>query len=179
MAAPTGSASLEPVPGGAPADRAPVSLFQGIIQAGSAANQISDQAVMKGTMRTLKNSVRDEMEAAVARVAAGVAQTFGVSIEVEQLRGMGVTANTPAERDLAAEATLAAGIPLVRDLAPAMTSEDFGWYLEERPGAFAWIGNGPSDGGRELHNSNYDFNDAILPAASGFLAATAKRALGA
>ena len=45
------------------------------------------------------------------------------------------------------------------------------------PGAFAWIGNGPSDGGRELHNSNYDFNDAILPAASGYLAGVAKRAL--
>ena len=59
-----------------------------------------------------------------------------------------------------------------------MTGEDFAWYLQHRPGAFVWIGNGPSDGGRELHNANYDFNDAILPAASGYLAAVAKRALG-
>jgi hippurate hydrolase len=63
-------------------------------------------------------------------------------------------------------------------MAPAMTGEDFAWYLAERPGAFAWVGNGPSDGGRELHNSNYDYNDAILPAASGYLAGVAKRALG-
>ena len=63
-------------------------------------------------------------------------------------------------------------------MAPAMTGEDFAWYLQQRPGAFVWIGNGPTDGGRELHNANYDFNDAVLPAASGYLAAVAKRALG-
>jgi hippurate hydrolase len=114
----------------------------------------------------------------VERVAAGVAQTFGVKIDVQQIRGNGVTANTPAERDLAAEAVQMAGIPLRRDMAPAMTGEDFAWYLGERPGAFVWIGNGPAEGGRELHNSNYDFNDAILPAASGYLAGVAKRALG-
>ena len=132
---------------------------------------------MRGTMRTLKDSVRAEMEQAVARVAAGVAQTFGVEIAVEQLRGNPVTVNSPVERDLAAAAVLAAGIPLRRDMAPAMTGEDFAWYLEQRPGAFAWIGNGSAEGGRELHNSNYDFNDAILPAASGYLAGVAKRAL--
>ena len=160
-----------------PLDSAVITI--GIIQCGSAANQISGEAVMRGTMRTLKESVRDDMEAAVERVAAGVAQTFGVRIDVEQIRGMGVTRNSPAERDLAAEAVQQANIPLRRDMAPAMTGEDFSWYLEQRPGAFAWIGNGPSDGGRELHNSNYDFNDAILPAASGYLAGVAKRALGA
>jgi metal-dependent amidase/aminoacylase/carboxypeptidase family protein len=81
------------------------------------------------------------------------------------------------ERDLAAEAVLAGGLTLRRDMAPAMTGEDFAWYLRERPGAFVWIGNGPADGGRDLHNANYDFNDAILPAAAGYLASVAKQAL--
>jgi hippurate hydrolase len=159
-----------------PLDAAVITI--GILQCGSAANQIPGEAVMRGTTRALKESVRDHMEAAVERVAAGVAQTFGVKIDVEQLRGNPVTANTAAERDLAAEAVRSTGIPLRRDMAPAMTGEDFAWYLAQRPGAFAWVGNGPADGGRELHNSNYDFNDAILPAASGYLAAVAKRALG-
>jgi len=64
-----------------------------------------------------------------------------------------------------------------RDLPPAMTGEDFSHFLHHVPGAFVWIGNGPADGGRELHHPNYDFNDAVLPAASGFLAEAAKRAL--
>ena len=78
----------------------------------------------------------------------------------------------------AAQAVLATGLPLRRDMAAAMTGEDFAWYLQQRPGAFVWIGNGSSTGGRELHNANYDFNDAILPAAASYLASVAKRALG-
>jgi hippurate hydrolase len=58
-----------------------------------------------------------------------------------------------------------------------MTGEDFSEFLKQVPGAFVWIGNGPTDGGRELHNPNYDFDDRVLPTASGFLAETAKRAL--
>ena len=159
-----------------PLDSAVITI--GMIQAGSAANQIPGEAVLRGTMRTLRNSVRDQVEEAIHRVAAGVAQTFGVEIEVQIPRGNPVTLNTPAERDLTAEAVTQAGLPLRRDLAPAMTGEDFAWFLEQRPGAFVWIGNGPAEGGRELHNSNYNYNDAILPAASSFLAGVAKRALG-
>ena len=158
-----------------PLDAAVITI--GILQAGSAANQIPGEAVMRGTMRTLRNEVRDAMEVAVERVAAGVAATFGVEIDVAMPRGNPVTVNTPAERDFAAEAVLAAGIPLRRDMAPAMTGEDFAWYLDKRPGAFVWIGNGPNDGGRDLHNSNYDYNDAILPNAAGYLASVAKQAL--
>ena len=152
-------------------------LTMATIQAGSAANQIPEQAVMRGTMRTLRNEVGDQIEQAIRRIAEGVARSFDVSIDVQIPRGNPVTANTPVERDLAAEAVLTAGLKLRRDMAPAMTGEDFAWYLGQRPGAFVWIGNGSSDGGRELHNGNYDFNDAILPAASGFLAEVAKRAL--
>jgi amidohydrolase len=159
-----------------PVDSAVITI--GVVQAGSAANQIPGEAVMRGTMRTLRNATRDQVEAAIHRVAAGVAQTFEVEIEVAIPRGNPVTLNTPAERDLAAEAVAQAGLPLRRDLLPAMTGEDFAWYLEQRPGAFVWIGNGPADGGRELHNSNYNYNDAILPAAASFLAGVAKRALG-
>jgi hippurate hydrolase len=132
---------------------------------------------MRGTMRILRDEVRDHVEQAIHRIAEGVARSFDVSIEVQIPRGNPVTGNTPTERDLAAEAVLAAGLKLRRDMKPAMTGEDFAWYLQQRPGAFVWIGNGPTDGGRELHNANYDFNDAILPAAAGYLASVARRAL--
>jgi amidohydrolase len=147
------------------------------MQAGSAANQVPHEAVMRGTMRILRDEVRDHVEQAIHRIAEGVARSFDVSIEVQIPRGNPVTGNTPTERDLAAEAVLAAGLKLRRDMKPAMTGEDFAWYLQQRPGAFVWIGNGPTDGGRELHNANYDFNDAILPAAAGYLASVARRAL--
>jgi hippurate hydrolase len=155
-----------------------VVITVGTMEAGSAANQIPGEAVMRGTMRTLRKSVGGQVEDAIRRVAAGVALSSDVTIDVAVRWGMPVTENAPAERDLAADAALAAGLPLRRDMLPAMTGEDFAWYLQERPGAFVWIGNGSAEGGRELHNSNYDFNDAILPAAAGYLASVAKRALG-
>ena len=148
------------------------------MQAGTAANQIPGEAVMRGTMRTLRDATCDRVEEDIRRVAAGVAQTFGVTIDVALRRGNPVTRNTPEERELAAASVVAAGLPLRRDMLPAMTGEDFAWYLQHRPGAFVWIGNGSTEGGRELHNSSYDFNDAILPAASLYLASVAKRALG-
>jgi hippurate hydrolase len=148
------------------------------METGSAANQIPDEAFMRGTMRTLRDEVCDAVETAIRRVAAGVAQSCDVEIDVALRRGNPVTVNTPAERDLAAEAVLAAGLPLRRDMPPAMTGEDFAWYLQQRPGAFVWIGNGPAEDGRGLHSSSYNYNDAILPAAADYLAGVARRALG-
>ena len=148
------------------------------METGSAANQIPDEAFMRGTMRTLRDEVCDAVETAIRRVAAGVAQSCDVEIDVALRRGNPVTVNTPGERDLAAEAVLAAGLPLRRDMPPAMTGEDFAWYLQQRPGAFVWIGNGPAEDGRGLHSSSYNYNDAILPAAADYLAGVARRALG-
>ncbi|MGA9868261.1 MAG: amidohydrolase [Acetobacteraceae bacterium] len=155
-----------------PLDSAVISIC--MMEAGSAANQIPDEARMRGTMRSLRPDVREAMDEAMRRVAAGVAQTFGVEIDVAITHGNVVTANTPAEGALAAEASAAAGLTVRRDMEASMTGEDFSWYLNEKPGAFVWVGNGASP---ELHNSGYDYNDSILPAAATYLAAVAKRAV--
>ena len=148
-----------------------------MIDGGVAPNQIPSRATLRGTFRSHQPAIRDLVEASIRRIAAGIAATFDVQIAVDINHGVSTTINHPAEADLAVAAATAAGIPVRRDLPPSMAGEDFGWYLEQRPGAFAWIGNGPSRPGAELHNPGYDYNDAILPAASGWLAATARRAL--
>ena len=43
-----------------------------------------------------------------------------------------------------------------------MASEDFSYMLEQVPGAFINIGNGGGEGGCEVHNPGYDFNDDAL-----------------
>ncbi|MGH7041130.1 MAG: amidohydrolase [Acetobacteraceae bacterium] len=156
-----------------PLDAAVISITT--MEAGSAGNQIADQAVMRGTMRSLREDVRDATEAALRRVADGVGRTFRVDIDVAIRRGTTVTRNQPDAATLAAGAAAAAGLAVRRDLPPAMTGEDFGWFLREIPGAFVWIGNGDGPG---LHNAGYDYNDAILPAAATYLAGTARRARG-
>ncbi len=149
------------------------------INGGIATNQIPHRVVMGGTFRTHKPEVHAQVEAAIRRVAAGVAATFDMAAAVELGIGVVRVANSMDEAVLAVRAAEAVGLPVQRDVAPSMASEDFGEFLVHRPGAFAWIGNGPADGRRELHNPHYDFNDAILPAAARFLASAAKTALAA
>jgi hippurate hydrolase len=150
-------------------------------EAGEAQNQVAARAVLKGTARWMQDETGSAIEQGMRRIARGVAETFGLQAEVEFRQGVQVTANNAAERDLAAAAAQALG-PHQLHTTPAMTGEDFSWFLQEVPGAFVWIGNGPTvnergEGGCELHNPRYDFNDAILPAASGWLAEVAKRSL--
>ena len=65
--------------------------------------------------------------------------------------------------------------PLSIDLAgPYMFSEDFAFMLEEVPGAYFGIGNGPS---KNLHESSYDFNDELLVRGTQFWAALVQRQL--
>jgi amidohydrolase len=160
-----------------PVDAAVVSVCT--MEAGVASNQIPGTATLTGTFRNHSAEVGGLVDASIRRVAAGVAATFGVEVEVTINTGVCATINRAAEADLAAAAAAGMGAAVRRDLPPSMASEDFGWYLQQRPGAFAWIGNGPAEGGRELHNPAYDFNDAILPVAAEWLAATARRALAA
>jgi hippurate hydrolase len=147
-----------------------------VVEGGEAQNQITARVTLKGTARWLRDEDGATIRAGLERVAQGIAATFGVTAAFSFRQGVGVTANHPAERDLAAEAA-AAVTALRRDVPPAMTGEDFAWFLKSVPGAFVWIGNGPAENGRELHNPRYDFNDEVLPVAANFLAETAKRAL--
>ena len=55
-----------------------------------------------------------------------------------------------------------------------MGAEDFSYFLQKKPGAYAWIGNGNS---APLHNPKYDFNDSILTVGSSFLAKLAETSL--
>ena len=57
---------------------------------------------------------------------------------------------------------------------PVMGSEDFSYFLQEKPGAYAFIGNGNS---ASLHNPSYDFNDDNLPIGASFLARIAENKL--
>ena len=50
-------------------------------------------------------------------------------------------------------------------------------YYEANTAAFAVYGQGGAEGGCFLHNSRYDFNDAVIPLGAGYLAALAEQAM--
>ncbi len=157
-----------------PMESAVVSIGQ--VHGGLASNQIPTSVFIEGTFRTFVPTVRERVLTRIRAIAQNIAATFEMRAEVETMHGV-ATVNTAAEEELAATAGEAAGLTVRRDLKASTTGEDFAYFLERLPGCYIWIGNGPVKDGGELHNDRYDFNDAILPAASGWLAAVAKQAL--
>ena len=147
------------------------------LEAGEAANQIPERVIMRGTMRMLRPETGQLMAERICELTDGVAQAFGMKGNVTFGQEVPLTANSGPEALLAVGACREANLPVRRDLPPAMTSEDFGALLLERPGAFVWIGSGEATSTNLLHNPGYDFRDDILPVAARYLAAVAKQAL--
>jgi hippurate hydrolase len=56
---------------------------------------------------------------------------------------------------------------VLTDRPPILGSEDFSYYLRERPGCFYFLGTRPPDQSwvPGCHHPRFDFNDDILPLA--------------
>jgi amidohydrolase len=152
-----------------------------MLRAGDTDNVIPDKAELRGTIRTLSSSVLQQVQDDVQRMCDGMAAAYGAAIDVEFFQYYPATVNTPTETALC-EAVIrdTFGDPRTHaDVPPNMTSEDFGFMLEARPGAYVLIGNAPRDTvARGLHHPSYDFNDEIIPAGVRYWVALAERYFG-
>ena len=131
------------------------------IHGGDAFNVIPQTIRMSGTVRTLREEVRDLAEARLGRITSGIAEAYGATGRLNYTRHYPVTVNHEAETEfaaLAAESVAGAG-RVHRDMPPTMGGEDFSFMLNEVPGAMINIGNGDSAG---LHHPAYDFNDEAI-----------------
>ncbi|UCE30135.1 MAG: amidohydrolase [Burkholderiales bacterium] len=156
-----------------PVDTAVLSVTQ--FHAGDAYNVIPQTARLSGTVRAfsreLMHLVRDNM----TRIAQGVAAGMGAQATVDFRINFAPTVNDPAEAEFAAAicAELVGEAHVERDPPLIMASEDFSFMLEQVPGCYLNLGNGPASGeegigGCEVHNPAYDFNDAALPYGAAF-----------
>lgn len=159
-----------------PIDSAVLSVTK--FHAGQAHNIIAETAHVAGTVRTLDAAVRDLVEARMRRVVDGVAGAHDASIALEYIRNYPVTRNHPRETEVAAAVAseIAGGNNVSIETPPVMAGEDFSYMLEERPGAFIFVGNGDS---ARLHNSAYDFNDEVIPIGCSYWARLVERIMPA
>jgi amidohydrolase len=162
-----------------PVDTAVVSLCA--MHAGNLAamSVIPREARLVGTVRTFRPQTQDAIERRLNELVHSIAAAFGASATLKYERVYPATINSEREAEFAARVADALIGPdnVVRDLEPSMGSEDFSFMLQERPGAYARLGQGGAEGGCFLHNSRYDFNDEVIPLGAGYLAALAERAL--
>ncbi|MFT5181830.1 MAG: amidohydrolase, partial [Alphaproteobacteria bacterium] len=160
-----------------PLDALVVSVTQ--IHAGDAYNILPDSVQLRGTARTFKDSVRDSVEPAIRRIATGICEAAGATMELDYQRRYPSTINHPEETEMAAlaAAVVVGDEHIDRHPVPSMGSEDFAYMLRERPGCYVWLGNGSAEGGCMLHNPSYDFNDDILPVGASYWATLVEQLL--
>lgn len=129
--------------------------------AGDTHNVIPETVKLSGTLRALKEDVRQLGRQRLIAIVEGVAATMDAKASVNYQEGYPVTLNDDNETAFAAEiARRVAGEQAVEDnTAPVMGGEDFSYMLNARPGAFIFMGNGDT---ANLHHPEYDFNDEAI-----------------
>ena len=147
-----------------PTDSAVVTI--GKFHAGTATNVIPDSAIIEGTARTLHDSARKQIRAAIERRCAGIAQANRCTLNFKWIPGYPPTINDPEMSDYVATTAKATFGPdrFLSVARPSMGGEDFAYYLEKVPGCFFLVGVEPINQPTypSLHNDLYDFTDDTL-----------------
>ncbi len=159
-------------------------LTLGTVKGGDRYNIVADKVVYDGTVRTFDPSVRKSMEKLIRRTSEGVAQSLGGMAEVKYSHGYPSAVNDLAVTSVAQRAVvqvLGEG-GLLTGLPVHPGGEDFAFFAEKVPAAFAWLGCCPEDVSLEdmppLHNEKFVPDPKALPIGVRFLASAALEILG-
>lgn len=135
-----------------------------IFDAGTTDNILPEKARLAGTLRALDPVVLDELKDGLQRLCNGLATAHGVAISVRFHQPYPVTVNEEKATHIAGtamrklEEKIGGPVPDTA-ISASLASEDFGFMLQSKPGAYAMIGNGDS---HKLHSPDYDFDDSII-----------------
>ncbi len=143
-------------------DSAVISITQ--MHAGDAYNVIPQEAVLRGTMRAFRKETMALIKERIETISAGIARTLGGSARADVRVAFPPLVNDRDSVKFISDvaASIVGEENMNREGPFVMASEDFSYMLEKVPGAFINIGNGGGEGGCEVHNPSYDFNDEIL-----------------
>jgi len=144
-----------------PFDQAVISLTK--LEAGSAFNVIPNVATIGGTLRTMNAKTREDFLHQIETVAKTAAKVTGCEVTMEIRPGYPPTVNHEADalfaRDVISD--VLGKEALETEMTPAMGAEDFSYMLQQKEGAYIWLGAGKDS--ENLHSPFYDFNDDLLP----------------
>ncbi|MEU7896811.1 M20 family metallopeptidase [Nonomuraea sp. NPDC049152] len=159
--------------------RSSLSLVWGRVEAGSAANAIPDDGIAEGTVRCLDESAWHAAPDLIKALLESVAGAYGVEATMDYSRGVPPVVNDEDSVQMLAEAAeRALGPGTVVPTQQSLGGEDFAWYLESIPGAFARLGT-RSPGGLDydIHQGTFDVDESAIGSGVRFMAATALTAL--
>ncbi|GAA3527623.1 M20 family metallopeptidase [Nonomuraea rosea] len=159
--------------------RSSLSLVWGKVEAGSAANAIPDDGIAEGTVRCLDENAWHAAPDLIKSLLESVAGAYGVEATMDYTRGVPPVVNDEVSVEMLAEAAeRALGAGAVVPTQQSLGGEDFAWYLESIPGAFARLGTRSPDGFTyDIHQGTFDVDEKAISMGVRVMAATALTAL--
>lgn len=159
----------------------PSVLSFGKVIANGATNIIPNEVKIEGTFRTLDEEWRARAHDKMVRLAKGIAEAMGGSVDFEVRHGYPFLQNDPelTHRSYkAAEAYL--GKENILDLDIWMAAEDFAFYTQEITGCFYRLGTGNEKRGivSGVHTPTFDIDEDALEIGSGLISWLAVSELG-
>ncbi len=146
-----------------PTDPAVVTV--GKFTSGDVSNVIPETAQLQGSIRALSAEVRQQLIGRLQEIAAGLGQTFNVDSQFILHEGVPPLENDIEVADFLYEVSIdVLGEENVSYRPPAMGSEDFSYFTEERPSAIMRLGcsNREKDLERSLHSPYFDIDEKVL-----------------
>jgi amidohydrolase len=153
--------------------RHPVVVSFSTVHGGEVHNIIPDSVKLTGTVRTLDEATQIVARRRLAELCEATCRAFGATAEFTYIEGYPPLVNEPASVELVRlVAAREFGGDRVRTVEPLMGGEDFAYYLQRVPGAFALLGIG--DGRPHPHHSaRFDIDERVLPAGVRLMTAVA------
>jgi len=151
-----------------------VSLGQ--ISGGSAHNIIPNEVMLKGTIRSFQEEVRQQLWVEIER-AFKLSETLGGRYELDIIKGYPALHNDSEVngwmRDVARDLV---GETAVIDQEFGMGAEDFAYMAQKAKGAMFMLGAATPDAiVRNHHTDIFDIDESVLPLGAAVLAETARR----
>jgi len=159
--------------------RAGVSVVWGKVGAGQAANVIPRTGFIAGTVRILDSEAWNDVEVIVREVVAELVGPYGVRATVNYQRGVPPVVNDDISHGILTETVREAlGERGVTVSPQSLGGEDFGWYLEQVPGAMLRLGvRTPGGPTYDLHQGDLRIDERAVGVGARVLAGAAARVL--
>ena len=158
----------------------PSVLSFGDIHGHGATNVIPNEVKIQGTFRTFDEKWRLEAHGHIRKIAQGVVEGMGGTVEVDIRIGYPFLTNDEAATDIARNAAVEyLGEENVVDLDLRMTAEDFSYFSQKADGCFYRLGTSNHAKGitGSLHNSKLQLDEEALKIGPGLMSYIALKQL--
>jgi amidohydrolase len=156
--------------------RSGVNLVWGQISAGVAANVIPRTGVARGTVRILDRDAWAGLPALFEEVVRRIASPYGVEVQIDHVRGVPPVVNAASSIEVLRGVVNGLwGADAVIEVEQSLGGEDFGWYVDQVPGALARLGvrSPGSTVNLDLHQSTFDVDERCISVGVRLLVAAA------